>query len=324
MRSFVGFLVVLFFIVAQHVNAQTFCTDPSNKSKEQYAGTQDGYRYELWNQNAQGSACMTLGEGALFSGEWDGILNYLARRGLKYNETKTHDEIGYFVANYDCDYRPTTASGNSYLSIYGWTSSPLIEFYIVEDWRNWIPSMAQGATKVGSFTVDGSEYDIVKNTRVEQPSIKGTRTFEQYFSIRKNTRTSGTLDISAHFKEWEKHGLELGKMYEVSFVVEGYQSKGSFEFKQLSITDSGSPVSIGEVEKSDSAKIEVKSNDIKISFEESSNKNSVSLYDITGKPVAEYKNINNDFITFDNLQKGFYVVVVDTNSTKMSQKVIIN
>ncbi len=203
MRSIVGVLVMLFLITAQQINAQTYCTDPNNKSKEQYMGSKDGYAYELWNQYAQGTACMTLGGGALFSGEWNGIFNYLARRGLKYNETKTHEEIGYFVATYDCDYRPTTASGNSYLSIYGWTNNPLIEFYIVEDWRNWIPSMADGATIVGSFTVDGSEYEIVKNTRVNQPSIKGTRTFEQYFSIRKDKRTSGTIDISAHFKEWE-------------------------------------------------------------------------------------------------------------------------
>ena len=72
-------------------NAQTYCIQPGT---DQIAGEEDGFRYELWNQNSQGTACMTLGNGALFSGEWSGILNYLARRGLGYNQTQEHQEIG--------------------------------------------------------------------------------------------------------------------------------------------------------------------------------------------------------------------------------------
>jgi len=56
----------------QDSDSQTYCT---KVGKFQYIGEKDGYRYELWNQNAQGTACMTLGSGALFSGKWDGILN---------------------------------------------------------------------------------------------------------------------------------------------------------------------------------------------------------------------------------------------------------
>ncbi len=322
MRLNIKFFLLLISLLTVELNAQTICID--KKSGDQKTGTKDGYRYELWNQNSQGTACMTIGDGALFSGEWDGILNYLARRGLKYDETKTHREIGRFIATYDCDYRPTTASGNSYLSIYGWTSSPLIEFYIIEDWRNWIPSMDANATTVGNFTIDGSKYKIVKNTRVNQPSIQGTRTFEQYFSIRETPRTSGTIDITAHFEEWEKYGLELGKMYEVSFVVEGYQSKGSFEFRQLTIVDDDSTLSIDKNEVDTNTKVEVNSSDIKVSFEASNEKKSVSLFNIAGKSIAECKNTNNDFVTFNNIDKGFYVVVIASNNVKMSKKVIVN
>ncbi|PZX11727.1 endo-1,4-beta-xylanase [Breznakibacter xylanolyticus] len=202
---------------------------------DQIAGTRDGFRYELWNQNSQGTACMTLGEGALFSGHWNGILNYLARRGLDYNQTLEHQQIGTFYADYDCTYSPSTASGNSYLSVYGWTIEPLIEYYIIEDWRNWIPSMDANAIKKGSFTVNGSEYDIYENTRIEQPSIVGNTTFKQYFSIRTNKRNSGTIHISDHFKQWESMGMNLGKLHEVSMVVEGYMSSGNFAFKALNI-----------------------------------------------------------------------------------------
>ena len=135
----------------QNSSSQTYCTQPG---KDQITGEKDGYRYELWDQNGQGTACMTLGEGALFSGEWSNVENYLARRGLGYNKTQEHQEIGSFYATYSCNYKPSSASGNSYLSVYGWTVNPLIEYYIIEDWRNWIPSMSGSAIKRGSFTAN--------------------------------------------------------------------------------------------------------------------------------------------------------------------------
>ena len=224
--------LLCFLIVFQYCNAQTYCTETGTDQK---LGTQDGYRYELWNQNAQGKACMTLGKGALFGGEWNDILNYLARRGLDYDQTQEHQEIGKFFTTFDCDYKPSSASGNSYLSVYGWTVDPLIEYYIVEDWRNWIPSMAKDATLKGTIEIDGSIYDIYENTRVNQPSIVGMTTFQQYFSIRRDVRNSGTISISDHFNKWESLGMNLGKLDEVSFVVEGYKSNGSFEFKKLDV-----------------------------------------------------------------------------------------
>jgi endo-1,4-beta-xylanase len=216
----------------QTSNNQTFCIQSGS---DQISGVEDGFRYELWNQNSQGTACMTLGSGALFSGQWSDVENYLARRGLGYNQTQGHQEIGRFFSTYDCTYSPSGASGNSYLSIYGWTVNPLVEYYIIEDWRNWIPSMQEGAKSKGSITINGSTYDIYENTRVNQPSISGITTFQQYFSIRRDKRSSGTINISDHFDKWESLGMKLGKLHEVSFVVEGYKSSGSFAFNALDI-----------------------------------------------------------------------------------------
>ena len=213
-------------------SSQTFCTSAGT---EQFTGVQDGYIYELWNQQGRGVGCMTLDSGALFSGKWIDVENYLARRGLGFNQTKEHNEIGTFITRYNCNYNPSTAKGNSYLSVYGWTVDPLIEYYIIEDWRNWIPSMDANATLKGTVEVNGSIYDIYENIRVNQPSIKGNTTFKQYFSIRRDPRNSGTINISAHFNQWMSLGMEMGKLHEVSFVVEGYQSSGAFEFKTLEV-----------------------------------------------------------------------------------------
>lgn len=229
----VYFSLIFFFLGIIKISSQTFCIDDKS---EQITGIKDGYRYELWNQNAQGTACMSVKKGSLFSGNWSGVENYLARRGLEYNQTKEHQEIGKFYADYKCIYKPSKKSaGNSYLSVYGWTIDPLIEFYIIENWQNWIPSMADSAQLKGTIFMNGSYYDIYENVRVNQPSINGITTFKQYFSIRRNKQSSGEINISEHFAKWEELGMDMGKMYEVSFVVEGYQNSGKFKFKNLNL-----------------------------------------------------------------------------------------
>ncbi len=226
-------LGLMLIVGCQNTTAQEMCID---KSSDQILGKKDGYNYELWNQYSQGVACMTINDGASFSGHWSGIENYLARRGRTYDQTKEHQEIGAFQITYNCDYKPeSTEGGNSYLSVYGWTVAPLVEYYIIEDWRNWIPSMAEHSMFKGTFEINGSVYDIYEKTRVDKPSIQDIQTFQQYFSIRRDQRNEGTVDVSEHFKMWESLGMEMGKLHEVSFVVEGYKSEGSFDFKELEV-----------------------------------------------------------------------------------------
>ena len=313
---------VILLFSSLNAMTQTFCIENS----DQIAGIEDGYRYELWNQNAQGTACMTLGEGALFSGEWDGILNYLARRGLAYNQTQEHQEVGEFFATYDCDYNPTTASGNSYLSIYGWTVDPLIEFYIVEDWRNWIPSMAAGATNKGTIEVNGSIYDIIENTRTNQPSIQGTATFQQYFSIRRDERNSGTINISDHFTKWEELGLELGKLHEVSFVVEGYQSDGVFAFEALDVyvTNEATVLGAEEVETNSPVNIYPNPGTGSVSIQlKNSEAVSVTIYDTSGKTIYSRAYESTQLIEISNLKKGIYMARVVGNDVNYQTKLVI-
>lgn len=194
-------------------------------------GEEDGYGYELWKDS--GDTTMVLTGDGTFTCEWRNINNALFRRGMKFDCTQTYREIGNIAVDYNVDYHPY---GNSYLCVYGWTREPLVEYYIVESWGTWRPP---GAESMGTITVDGGVYDVYRTVRENQPSIDGTATFEQYWSVRKDKRTEGTVNVATHFAAWESMGMPMGKMYEAALTVEGYQSAGSAEVLKNELTVGG-------------------------------------------------------------------------------------
>jgi len=104
----------------------------------------------------------------------------------------------------------TASAGTVLLSVYGWSKNPLVEYYI-QEYSNG-NGAAQG-TKLGTLESDGSTYDIWKHQQVNQPSISGTATFNQYISVRQQKRTdSGTVTTANHFAAWAKQGMNLGTM----------------------------------------------------------------------------------------------------------------
>ena len=195
-------------------------------------GYEGNYAYELWKD--YGDTSMTLKGNGLFECWWQNIGNVLFRKGVKWDCTKTYSQLGNITVSYGVDYQP---NGNSYLCVYGWCRNPLVEYYIVDCWGTWRPP---GATSKGTITVDGGTYDVYETTRVNQPSIDGNTTFQQYWSVRQSKRTSGTISVTEHFKAWERMGMQMGKMYEAAFNVEGYQSSGWADVYQLDITVGGS------------------------------------------------------------------------------------
>jgi len=205
-------------------------------------GTYDGYDYEFWkNENASG--IMTLGPGGTFSCEWaksnnTNNGNILFRSGKRFGSSQTYKQVGDISFKYAALFQPNNG-GASYLSIYGWTQNPLVEYYIVENYLGSYHPGSAGTFK-GSFTIAGEgTYDIYTRDMKNAPAIEGSGlyNFTQYISVRTVKRTSGTISVTKHFDEWEKAGLNMkGTLYEAMMKIEGYNNSGSAEITENILT----------------------------------------------------------------------------------------
>jgi len=177
-------------------------------------GTSNGFFYSFWTDGS-GDVTYTNGAAGEYSVQWSGNAgNFVGGKGWNPGASR--------VINFTGTYSP---SGNSYLSIYGWTKNPLVEYYITESFGTYDPSSA--AAKKGTVTSDGSAYTILQTTRTNEPSIEGTSTFQQYWSVRQNHRSQGSVNTTAHFAAWAALGLNLGAHDYQIVATEGYQSSGS-------------------------------------------------------------------------------------------------
>ncbi|CAG8983550.1 hypothetical protein HYALB_00004351 [Hymenoscyphus albidus] len=141
-----------------------------------------------------------------------------------YRALSTYTTSSYRAISYTATF---LQQGNAYLIVYGWTTNPLVEYYIVESYGTHKPSDSTKAVMKGNLTSDGGTCEIMTKMRVNKPSIQGTATFPQFWSIITDKRVGGTVTTGNHFEAWRKAGLKLGSHNYMVVAVEGQDSNGT-------------------------------------------------------------------------------------------------
>jgi endo-1,4-beta-xylanase len=201
-------------------------------------GNAGGLAWSLWSNALNSGSCITTYNTTAFSARWSNSGDFLARVGLEWgNGGKTYDQYGTIEAQFS--YKKTGSGGGfSYIGIYGWTTNPCVEWYIVDDSFNNFPFNAYNATQKGTATIDGETYKLFQNRTngTGGSRCSGVSQWDQFWSIRQKARQCGTISITQHFDAWTAAGLTLGGLLEAKILVEVGGGTGSIEFPVANVT----------------------------------------------------------------------------------------
>ncbi len=297
-RFFIAPLSLLLFEM-QFLEAQTVTTNQQ--------GTNNGYFYSFWNAGG-GSVVMTLGSGGNYSVTWNNCNNFTCGKGWRTGSNRSVNFSGTF-----------DGGSNGYLALYGWTKNDLIEYYVVENYGAWTPP---GGSPLGSFTSDGGTYNIYKTRRVNQPSIVGTATFYQYWSVRTTKRTSGIITFSNHIKAWESYGMKLGTTWDYQIMeTEGYQSSGN---SNITVSEANST---SQVHTNKAINLQICPNPVKenllISLPQENLQSEINLFSMDGMQLFALETGNSEIqIDMRNFQAGLYLLKIVNDGQEFAQKII--
>ncbi len=178
-----------------------------------------------------GWACSLVHSSNNVSMVWDvptyGFLNQFGIRKIY----KTVDASNLSATCYHDQTLWSNGAGSAYTGYYGWMYQPGIEWYIVE---NWFGPRPNGGVWKGYLWIDGGTYDIYKGT-----GGSGSDTWDQWWSVRKDTRAKGTISYVQHYKKWRQLGMANATQNFAGFFLEcgwGQASKGQVDYHYVSIT----------------------------------------------------------------------------------------
>lgn len=181
-------------------------------------------------------------EGGGFSCEWSDIHSMMLSYGYRYDEPEIHQEMGNITVNFECDYQDIVPSyGGTFIGIHGWTVEHRIEYYILESWDSF--DTPEFIRFKDTITVDGGQYDIYESAE----SNLEMGYYRRYWSVRREKRKEGTVSISQQFELWEALGIKLGKVCEISFLIDGFHGSGSADLKKININIDKNYSLIGDV-----------------------------------------------------------------------------
>lgn len=189
------------------------------------SGSSNGFYYTFWTDNPSDDITYLNGADGSYTLSWNNVSgNFLGGKGWN---PGTADRKISFSGSFN-------PNGNSYLSVYGRTTSPNVEYYVIEDYGSYDPTHNWKGRSLGKdggvIEVDGATYSIGMS-RVISMAIGSDAVLTQVYSVRsrEQRREEGTVDLAKHFEAWKKLGVKFGTMGEQIISTEGYRSSGVSE-----------------------------------------------------------------------------------------------
>lgn len=222
MRLITWLPCIMLLLSAASDDGRTICCNATDE--------RDGLFHTFWHDSGEG--CLTLARNGGYQVRWtlgpQG--NLVAGRGWRRGAADR--VVGYRAKRFD-------PGANGYLTLYGWSKNPLVGYYVVDSWGSFTPP-GPTAVPLGTVDSDGGTYRIYRMRRIEQLSIAGIASFDQYWSVRterRPLRRNSIITLANHVAAWRRAGMELGSLDYQVLATEGFGSTGA---SMVSLWDAGS------------------------------------------------------------------------------------
>jgi endo-1,4-beta-xylanase len=164
-------------------------------------GVDGGYFWTLWSGGG-GTSDISFPNSVTYPGNFQIRYTNDACIGGKGWATGTDTR----VINYNVGYLTGSTTYNS-VGVYGWTQTPLIEYYVNE--AGFTPYAFGQYYLLGPVVVDGHTYQFARHLQENKASIEGaSSTFWQYIDNWGGQTFNGNKKVSmaGHVANWKKYG----------------------------------------------------------------------------------------------------------------------
>jgi hypothetical protein len=203
-------------------------------------GGQGNLAWEIWSNTGQGQ--LTTYDVPAFIATWNNSGGYLGRLGFEWGgfggNPVPHAQRGTITAQF-ASKKAGDAGGYSYIGMYGWTTSPCVEWYVVDDSYGNMPINPGNTTKEGEVQIDGGTYIMYTRPTTGSGGTRcsGTTNWVQYYSVRTAARACGVISLSKHFLAWESLGMDMsGELLEAKILVEVGGGVGNVQLPVANVT----------------------------------------------------------------------------------------
>ena len=199
MKSVLGITAVSMLMFTSCSSDEIADVKPALKPSSAFGagqGTDRGYFWSLW-QSAGGTASITFPNANLpgnFTLSYSGVNNVVGGKGWATGSTRN---VNYNVGSLTGSY--------NFVGVYGWVTSPLIEYYVSEKGSIYVGGTTE---QINTVSADGHTYTFYRHQQVNAASIQGTQTFWQYIDNWGGQTFNGNkkITMATHINNWKQWG----------------------------------------------------------------------------------------------------------------------